>query len=116
MALAFTPVDGGSLAQTGQYSQTMYDVLLDTDYPTGGWPITPGEVGLGTIIMGGVAVAHRGPAGAAATSAFLFLFDAVAQKLQAFNSNGAAPAPLLEAAAGENALDTRTVRIMFYGF
>lgn len=116
MALAFTPVDGGSLAQIGQYSQTMYDVLLDTDYPTGGWPITPGEVGLGTIIMGGMAIAHRGAAGAAATTGYLFLFDAVAQKLQAFNSNGAAPAPLAEAGAGQNDLDTRTVRIIFFGF
>lgn len=116
MALAFTPVDGAALAQTGQYSQTMYDVVLDTDYPTTGWPISPGEVGLGTIIMGAMAIAHRGAAGVVATSAYLFLFDAVSQRLQAFNSNGAAPNPLLEAAAGQNDLDGRIVRIVFYGF
>lgn len=116
MALAFTPVDGGSLAQTGQYSQTMYDVVLDTDYPTTGWPITPGEVGLGTIIMGAFVVAHRGAAGVVATTGYLFLFDAVSQRLQAFDTGAAASAPFNETTAGDNDLDGRILRVMFFGF
>lgn len=115
MALGFTPVDGAFLAHSGQYSITMFDVLLDTDYPTGGWPINPRSVGLGGTIFGAFVVAHRGAAGAAATTGYLFLFDAVAQKLQAFDTGAAASAPFNETTAGDNDLDGRVIRVAFFG-
>lgn len=115
MALTFTPVKGAELGHVDKFSVTVFDVTLDTDYPTGGWPIPARSVGLGAIIFGAQVIAHRGAAGAAATTGYTFHFDAIASKLQAFNSNGASPAPLNEAGAGQNDLDTRTVRLMFIG-
>lgn len=116
MALAFTPVDGMSLAQTGQYSITCYDIILDTDYPTTGWPIQPGEVGLGTVILGAEVIGHRGAAGAVATTGYLFLFDYVSQRLQSFDTGAAASAPFNESTAGDDDLATRRIRVLFYGY
>lgn len=115
MALTFTQVDGAELGQFGRFTVTVYDVTLDTDYPTAGWPITPGEVGLGAIIFGAHPIAHRGASAAAATTGYVFMFDAVDGKLQAFDTGAAQAAPLDETTAGDNDLDGRVVRLMFYG-
>jgi hypothetical protein len=113
MALTFSPVDGAELNHFGKVTATTFDVTLDTDYPTGGWPINARSVGLGAIIFGAYVIAHRGAAGAA-TTGYLFLFDAVASKLQSFDG-AAANAPLNETTAGDNDLDGRVVRVMFIG-
>lgn len=115
MALSFTPVEVAFLAQTGQYSLTMYDITLDTDYPTGGWPILPKSVGLGGAIFGAHVVGHRGASDAAATTGYLFLWDFVDGTLQSFDTGSAGSAPLAETSAGDNDLDGRKVRVVFWG-
>lgn len=115
MALTFTPVKGAELGHVDKFTVTVFDITLDTDYPTGGWPIPARSVGLGAIIFGAQVIAHRGAAGAAATTGYLFLFDAVASKLQSFDTGAAAAAPLAETTAGDNDLDGRVARVMFIG-
>jgi hypothetical protein len=113
MALSFTEVKG-TRVEAGVIRQRTYDVLLDTDYPTGGWPISAKDVGL-LSIFGANVIGHRGAAGAAATTGYLFLWDFIANKLQSFDTGAAGSAPFAETTAGDNDLDTRTARITFTG-
>lgn len=82
------------------------------NYTTGGETITPSQVGLRStihqVIGTGVAAA------AAGTTAWVVKYDHTNSKLQAFGSNGAAPAALAEAASNTN-LSTFVVRLTFVG-
>ena len=115
MALSFTPVKGTEW-EAGRIRGRQIDIILDTDYPTGGWPISPKDVGLSSSIVGASILGHTGAAGAAATTGYVYIWDFLAGKLQAFDTGAAASAPLNEATAGDDDLSTRRVRVMFFGF
>lgn len=114
MALSFTLVKGTEW-EAGRIRGRQYDIILDTDYPAGGWPIIGKDVGLSSIV-GAQPIGHTGAAGAAATTGYVYIWDFLAGKLQAFDTGAAASAPLNETTAGDNDLDTRRVRVMFFGF
>lgn len=113
MALSFTEVKG-TRGELGVYRTRTYDIILDTDYPTAGWSIAPKTVGL-LDIYGASVIGSVGAAGVPATTNYLFSWDYIAKKLQAFDTGAAQAAPLDETTAGDNDLDTRRVRVMFIG-
>jgi hypothetical protein len=113
MALTFTEVPQ-TRGESGQFRERMFDIILDTDYPTAGWPIAPATVGL-LDIYGAEIIGSVGAAGAAATTNYLFSWDYINKKLQAFDTGAAQAAPLDETTAGDNDLDTRRVRVRFIG-
>lgn len=81
-----------------------------TDYPTGGYPITPASVNLSEIY--GVAVIGENIA--AFTTSPYFKHNVLTGKLQAFVSNGASPAFLNEAPAATD-ISAHKVRLLIVG-
>jgi len=51
MALTITPVPG-TRNSDGRYFSQIVDIALDNSYPTGGYAISPRDVGLGLTIFG----------------------------------------------------------------
>lgn len=112
MALTYTPVKGTESEQ-GRVRERIYDVLLDNSYPAGGWPVSPDDVGLLTIV-GLEAIGSAASNGAAQTTLTVFAWDFATNKIQAFES-GAANAPLAEKNEATG-LNTTVVRIRAVGF
>jgi hypothetical protein len=91
MALVFTKVPDGSDVW-GKTRTELFDVTLDTSYPTGGTTITPANVGMRTI--------HSAECvgGNAASKVLMYAFDTTttpgsAKLLCLFPSGGGAAAP-----------------------
>lgn len=81
-----------------------------SDYPTGGYAITPASVGLSDV-FGAIVV---GINNAAVTTGVFWQYNTTTQKLQAFASNGAAPALLAEVANATD-LSAEKVRLLVIG-
>jgi hypothetical protein len=87
-----------------------------TDYPTGGYPITPIMFGfMGTTGLRGMTVLG---VGGGTTGAYYWQYDQTTSKLQAFGAEAAATGTfyeLTEAPAGTD-LSALTVRVLAYGY
>ena len=81
------------------------DVTFDTAYPATGEPYTPAMFGLSSIDFM-MCEAAKG----SATTAYVCLADHTASTLMLFNSNGAAPAALLETSTANQS--ATVVRVM----
>jgi len=90
MALTFTPVYDAQ-ATNGRFRENIYDITLDSSYPTAGEAIAALDVGLNTL-YGLDIIGVSSVAGTAKTSEYVFVFDFKNSKLQAFGSAGFTPA------------------------
>ncbi len=115
MALAYNIVRG-AIGQSGQYKTTVYDITLDTDYPTAGWSIPAQSVGLDSFFGASILGITSVTSGTPVTTSYVYQLDVINQKLQVFASGADAGDGLAEAAAGLNALADRIVRIQFLGY
>jgi hypothetical protein len=103
MALTVAIVKRSGLTPTGR--AVVADVTFDSSYPAGGEPYTAAMFGLSKIDY-----LQCGPALGSATTAYLALADHTNSKLMLFNSNGAAPAALLETSTvGQQATVARVI-------
>lgn len=82
------------------------NVTFDSTYPAGGEPYTPAMFGLTSIDF----IACE-PAFGSATTAYVCRADHANSKLQLYNSNGAAPAALLETATVDQSLTVARVMV-----
>ena len=98
------PVVGGLKARI--YKAT----FTASDYPTGGYAVAASAVGLSAI----VGVLQIGLDNAAITAGAYWLFNATTGKLQAFGSNGIAPAQLAEIANATDLILQKPV-LLFLG-
>jgi hypothetical protein len=90
MALSFAAVNN-AVGTPGTFRETIYDVTLDSSYPTAGEVINPKDVGLSSIYGIGV-LGVSNVDGTAKTSGYVFTWDFKNGKLQAFGSAGFTPA------------------------
>lgn len=84
MALSFTAVNN-AVGTPGTFRETIYDVTLDSSYPTGGEAINGKDVGLASI-YGMEVIGQSTVAGTAPTSSYTFKWDHKNGKLQGFAS------------------------------
>src|SRR5262245_23365210 len=105
MALTFTTVRRINIQKSGGVRFAIFDITFDNAYATGGWAITPANLGL-TSIDG---LMSFGPQVAAAGTTFGW--DPTAGKLLAYKSNTAAL--FQEIAAAD--LNTRVARFFAIG-
>ena len=105
MALSVALVKRSGIVPTGRC--VIADVTFDSAYPAGGEPYTPAMFGLDRIDF----IACE-PATGSATTAYVAKADHAAAKLMLFNSNGAAPAALLETATANQS--ATVVRVMAF--
>ena len=96
MAIAVSIVKRTGITPTGR--AVVADVTFDGSYPANGEPYTPAMFGLDRIDF---MIAEA--AFATATTAYLVKADHANSKLQLYNSNGAAPAALIETATANQA-------------
>jgi hypothetical protein len=87
------------------------DVTLDGNYPAGGYPLTPAQLGLGA--SGRVFMVDA--ATVSTTGGWLTGWDYVNGKLQVFDGSGAASAAMHEVAAA-TVLTGVVVRVFVMGF
>jgi alpha-D-ribose 1-methylphosphonate 5-phosphate C-P lyase len=89
----------------------LVDVLpAASDYPTGGYAISANSLGLSEV-LGAIVL---GLNNTAVTTGVLWQYNVSTGKLQAFASNGAAPALLAEVAASTD-LSAEKVRVLVLG-
>ena len=105
MAISVSVVKRTGLVPAGRC--VVADVTFDSTYPAGGEPFTPAMFGLDRIDF----IACE-PAFGSATTAYVCRADHANSKLQLYNSNGAAPAALLETATANQS--ATVVRVMAY--
>lgn len=91
MALSVSIVKRSGLLPSGR--AVVANVTFDSSYPAGGEPYTAADFGLSSIDF-----MMCEPALGSSTTAYVCLADHANKKLMLFNSNGAAPAALLETA------------------
>lgn len=96
MALTVSIVKRSGLTPTGR--AVVADVTFDSGYPAGGEPYTAAMFGLNRIDF-----MQAQAALGSSTTAYLCMADHTNSKLMLFNSNGAAPAALLETATANQA-------------
>lgn len=105
MAISVTIRKKSGLTPTGR--AVVADVTFDSSYPAGGEPYTPAMFGLRSIDL-----MTAGHALGSSTTAYLCGVDHTNSKLMLFNSNGAAPAALLETATANQS--ATVVRVIAY--
>lgn len=105
MAIAVSIVKRTGIVPTG--NAVIADVTFDNAYPAGGEPYTAAMFQLNRIDF-----MHCETARGAATTAYVVRADHAASKLLLYNSNGAAPAALLETATADQS--GTTVRVLAY--
>lgn len=108
MALAvFNVTKKPAVPLTGTRAESVQQLTFDTDYPTGGYPLTAAMFGLTTLEF----VDCPGVGG------YVCQYDYTAAKLLVLtgDNDAGADGPLIEAASGLNALDTLTVRALGRG-
>ncbi len=113
MAITITAVTGAS-GVAGNKRTRVYDVTLDNSYPTGGYSITPAQVGLKKIEF---VDAGGGAKNSAGTSLVPVRFDYTNSKLQAYRYDGAsAGKAFLEEVSNAVDLSAFSVRLTFIGY
>jgi hypothetical protein len=105
MALTVALVKKTGIVPTGRC--VVADVTFDSAYPAGGEPYTPAMFGLNSIDF----IACEAALGSS-TTAYVARADHANAKLMLFNSNGAAPAALLETATANQS--ATVVRVMAF--
>lgn len=92
---------------TGGRAEVVKKLTFDTDYPTGGYPLTAALLGLSSVEY----VSCNG------TGGFVCEYDYAASKLKVLtgDNDAGADGPLIEVAAGLNAIDTLTTRVLARG-
>lgn len=105
MALSVSVVKRSGLTPAGR--AVVADVTFDSSYPAGGEPYTAAMFGLNSVDF----LACE-PALGSATTAYVCRADQANSKLQLFNSNGAAPAALLETSTANQS--ATVVRVMAF--
>lgn len=93
MALTFTFKDRNN---AGKWIYTLYDVLLDNSYATGGYAISPGKVQLG-VILGAQVWGFTGASTAATAAVANLIWDSVNAKLMAMRVATVTPAGTISA-------------------
>lgn len=93
--------------QAGELQIRVVDLTLDNSYPTGGWAVTPQQLGLG---LNGVVWFVMLPE----INGFTFEWDYVNNKLKAFWGGGAGAANAQYTNAGA-ALNAVVIRILAFG-
>lgn len=108
MALTITGTgpDVAAPVDEGNMKSIFVDVTGDASYPTGGYAITPQNLGFNTIIYCA--------SGTISPQGYVPCWNQSTQKLQFFTSNGAGPAALAEVPNTTN-ISTATARLMFWG-
>lgn len=83
-------------------------ITADTDYPTGGWPVTAANVQL-------TAIYQVFPM--ATVAGYVLEWDATNSKLIAYwgDNNNASDGPLIEIPAGDNGIDTKVFACLVIG-
>jgi hypothetical protein len=89
----------------GARYMTITQIAVDTSYPTGGWPLTPAQLGLPL----GVDSVEAAYAGVSPAGGLNFQYDPVNQKLQAFG--GAAAGAAQGEITGAVNLSTQSTRL-----
>jgi hypothetical protein len=92
---------------TGDLQQRIVDLTLDNSYPTGGWPVTARQLGLGQ--NGAVWFVALPEA-----NGYSFEWDYVLSQLKAFQ-NSAGTAPQAQLANLSAALNGVVIRAVFWG-
>jgi len=105
MAISVAIVKRSGLVPSGR--AVIADVTFDSTYPVGGEPYTPAMFQLNQVDF----IACEAAKGSA-TTAYVCRADAANSKLQLYNSNGAAPAALLETATADQS--STVVRVMAF--
>lgn len=105
MAIAVSVVKRTGITPTGQ--AVVADVTFDSTYPAGGEPYTAAMFGLPSADF-----VHCETARGSATTGYACRADHTNSKLLLYNSNGAAPAALLETATTDQS--GTTVRVLVY--
>jgi len=105
MAISVSIVKRSGMLQSGRC--VIADATFDSTYPAGGEPYTPAMFGLSSVDF-----LHCEPALGSSTTAYVCRADHANSKLQLFNSNGAAPAALLETGTANQS--ATVVRVMAY--
>ena len=105
MAITVAVIKRTGVTPTGRC--VVADVTFDSAYPAGGEPYTPAMFGLSSIDHLSVEAAKG-----SSTTAYVCLADHTAKTLMLFNSNGAAPAALLETSTANQA--ATVARVLAY--
>ena len=105
MALSVSVVKKSGLTPAGQ--AVIADVTFDSVYPAGGEAYTPAMFGLSRVDF----IACEAAKGSA-TTAYVARADHANSKLLLYNSNGVAPAALLETATADQS--ATVVRVMAF--
>ena len=105
MAISVSIVKRTGLTPTGR--AVIADVTFDSGYPAGGEPYTAADFGLSKVDF-----LHCEAAFGSSTTAYLCRADHTASKIQLYNSNGAAPAALVETSTANQA--ATVVRVIAY--
>jgi hypothetical protein len=112
MALAFSAVNN-AVGTPGTFREVIYDVTLDSSYPTGGEAINGKDVGLQSI-YGLSVIGISSVVGTAKTTEVVFSWDFKNGKLQAWRTGTSADTDLNEVANGQS-LSTYVVRVRVAG-
>jgi hypothetical protein len=105
MALTVSLVKKTGLTPTGR--AVVADVTFDNSYSAGGTAYTPAMFGLNNVDF-----LHCEAALGSSTTAYVARADHANKKIQLFNSNGAAPAALLETGTANQS--ATVVRVIAY--
>lgn len=109
MALGFS-VTHVPIKYAGGYRVKLVQITLDNAYPTGGWAITPAQVGLDTTITRLIPLGFT-------LNGFGLSWDQANRKLKAlkFDYPAAAAGAAIEAAANEAGLNGQVVHCLVVG-
>ena len=104
LAFAFTQV---FLPRRG-VRERIVAVTADTDYPTGGWPVTPAN-----FRLRGIRHLDLEPVGG-----YVFEYDDANAKIKAYwgDNNNTSDGPLVEIPAGDNGVDTKVIKCRVTGY
>lgn len=106
MAIAVSFVKRTGITPTGQ--TVIADVTFDSTYPVGGEPYTAAMFGLPSVDLLECEIALG-----SATTAYVARANHSTSKIQLFNSNGAAPAALLETATTDQSATVVRVKASY---
>lgn len=88
--------------------QRVVAVTADTDYPTGGWPVTPANFRL-------TGIRHMD---LESVAGYVFEYDDANAKIKAYwgDNNNASDGPLIEIPAGDNGVDAKVIKCLVVGY
>lgn len=94
--------------QAGELQIRVVDLTLDNNYPVGGWPVTPQQLGLGTNGQVWYMVLPE-------LNGYSFEWDYINNKLKALQGGGAA-APNAVLAGASAVLNAAVLRCVAFGY